>query len=63
MHLIIQTLDSLVHGTKHFLGMLIAGIISLVVLLTATAIATTALVEIMQTQQFVNDWVQNASHM
>ena len=35
----------------------------LVVLVTSTAVATTALVETVQTQHFVNDWVQTASHM
>ena len=35
----------------------------LVVLVTATAVATTALVDTVQTQHFVNDWVQTASHM
>lgn len=35
----------------------------LVVLVTATAVATTALVSTVQTQHLVNDQVQNASHV
>ena len=35
----------------------------LVVLVTSTAVATTAQVDTVQTQHFVNDWVQDASHM
>lgn len=55
--------NPIVHHSKWFPELLITGIISLVVLLTATAIGSAALVKTTHTQHVIDAWVTNAIQM
>nr|XP_058148481.1 endogenous retrovirus group K member 6 Env polyprotein-like [Dasypus novemcinctus] len=62
-HLLFHLAQGLLKRSKRFLGLLIAGILGLIGVITAAATAAVALHEMVQTQQYVHDWHKNASDL